>query len=129
MADPSDAVAFLAGSPHRGAILDALREEAVPRRELDEAFDLSRTTLWRILAEFETRGWIVESGDGVALTTRGRLVAEAFEELRRTLCAIESLNDLLEHLPRFNGPSTGGPGTRRYPRRAGGRSGSRRSRP
>lgn len=93
-------VAYLSRSPNRVRILEALATEAYPRRELGEATDTSRTTLGRILSEFEERGWAERTADGTyAATARGDHVAAAFRPLIASMDAIRTLGDAVGCLP------------------------------
>lgn len=93
-------VAYLSRSPNRVRILEALTREAYPRRELGEVTDTSRTTLGRILSEFEERGWAERTADGTyAATDRGDHVAAAFRPLIASMDAIRTLGDAIGCLP------------------------------
>ena len=100
MTDRSDdIVTYLGASPVRIAVLEALAERRLSRRELQDAVDTSRTTLWRLLREFEDRHWIRETETEVELTTAGRIILERIGALRTASEAIETLADVIDWLP------------------------------
>jgi predicted transcriptional regulator len=93
-------VAYLSRSPNRVRILEALTREAYARRELGEVTETSRTTLGRILSEFEERGWAERTADGTyASTARGDHVAAAFRPLVASMDVIRTLGDAIGCLP------------------------------
>lgn len=94
MDDAMDDVEFLARSPNRVAVLDALNEEPIDRRQLQERLDVDRVTLGRILGECEQRGWVTVD-DACSLTVVGRLVADEFADFRRFLAATRDLRSLV----------------------------------
>lgn len=100
---PGDAledIAYLSRSENRVKILDALTTRAYPRRELEEATGTSRTTLGRILSEFEDRGWAKRAADGdYVATPQGEHVAAEFTPLVGAMETIETLGDAIAGLP------------------------------
>lgn len=101
--EPLDAVAFLARSEHRVAVLKALAESSHSRRKLEAKTDASRSTLSRALNAFEERGWIelVREDDTwvYTLTTAGSLVLDRFLPLLETVAGVETLGEGLDYLP------------------------------
>lgn len=100
---PSEAladVAHLARSENRLRILAALADASATRRELEEATGIARATVGRALADFEDRGWVVESdGREYEATPSGdRLVAE-FSPFLEAVEAIRRLGDRVAWLP------------------------------
>jgi predicted transcriptional regulator len=95
----SDVVAFFGSSPTRLTTLQALCEEAIPRAKLQERIDTSRITLWRLLGDFEDRGWVRETDAGYEATVAGRFVVEQLTSVEDALQALEELDGLLEWLP------------------------------
>lgn len=99
MSGPLSAVAFLARSEHRVAILRALATDSRDRRELEAATGASRSTLSRALADLEDRGWIDHESGTYRITTAGSLLVERFVPLLETVEAVETLGDGLALLP------------------------------
>lgn len=99
MDQPLDGVAFLSRSPNRVRVLEALDAGAMTRREVRAATDVSRTTLGRVLGEFEERNWVARDGDRYATTPLGELVVAAFLPLRETMRCVENLRDVVDWLP------------------------------
>jgi predicted transcriptional regulator len=100
MGDPFDAVAYLARSENRVAILRALNERPRDRRDLEEGVGVSRSTLSRVLRELEEEhGWIRRRGDEYSTTMAGSLVVERFVPLLETVSALDTLEGALAYLP------------------------------
>jgi predicted transcriptional regulator len=100
---PTDAledIAYLSRSRNRVLILDALAAEARTRRELEETIGVARTTLDRIVNEFEERGWAERASDGTYVTTPvGEHVAAEFAPLVGGMQAIRTLGETVAWLP------------------------------
>lgn len=100
MADrSSDMLSFFGGSPIRLQTLRLLNSDPMTKATLQEEVDTSRITLWRLLSEFEDRGWIRKSDDEFEATAAGRIVVERIEAMQNALKATEELGELLEWLP------------------------------
>lgn len=98
--DALEDIAYLSRSANRVRILEALATRAYPRRDLEEATGTSRTTLGRILTEFEERGWAERTADGTyAATPRGKHVAAEFRPLATAFETIRSLGEAVACLP------------------------------
>lgn len=98
--DPVDAVSFLARSPNRVAVLDALRRGGpLDRRVLRDRFDVARTTLQRNLDALAERGWVRETDAGYVATPAGAAVARDLATLRDTMDAAGRLRPVLQWLP------------------------------
>jgi predicted transcriptional regulator len=98
--DALEDVAYLSRSRNRVAILDALDGETRTRRELQQATNASRTTLGRILSEFEERGWVERATDGrYRLTPPSEHIAREFLPLLGAIDAIRSLDGAVAWLP------------------------------
>lgn len=97
--ETSDVLAFFGASPTRLTALEALCEEAISKAELQERIDTSRITLWRLLGDFEDRGWVRETDEGYEATVAGRFVVERLTSVEAALDALEQLDGLLEWLP------------------------------
>lgn len=99
MTDGLEDIAFLARSPNRLAVLEAVCEGPRTRRELEEAVDVSRVTASRVLEGLQSRGWVTASGDAYEASPVGCLVHEDLLALRDTVAAGRELGVVLEHLP------------------------------
>lgn len=94
-------LAYLVRSTNRVRILDALAEEPTTRRALAEATGSSRTTLDRIVNEFEDRGWAERLADGrYAATPTGRALSETVGSTVDAVVAVRRLDDAVDWLPR-----------------------------
>lgn len=94
-----DHVEFLTRSASRLEVLGAIHEAPRTRDELKEATDASRTTLSRMLADFEEREWIVRSNGRYEPTSEGAYVASELTRLLANLEAADELNGALRWLP------------------------------
>lgn len=101
MGEPLDAVAYLARSENRVAILRAVDEGPLDRRDLERAVGVSRSTLSRVLRELEEeRGWIRRTDEGGFRSTRaGSLVLDRFVPLLETVGGLQTLGEGMAHLP------------------------------
>lgn len=98
--DAFEAVAFLAGSPNRVAVLDALATTGpCSRPELVDAVGASRVTVGRILDDFLGRGWVVRTGQRYEHTPVGEVVRETFESALRTVESMNHLSAVQQWLP------------------------------
>lgn len=101
---PTDAledVAYLTRSPNRVRILDALADGPWTRRALTEATGASRTTLDRIVNEFEEREWAEREPDGrYAATATGNALMDAVAPCLDAVAAVQRLGDAVAWLPR-----------------------------
>lgn len=100
---PDDAledVAYLSRSGNRLRILELLATEPRTAREIRELTDASRSTLRRILAELEERGWARRTTDGdFVATARGEHVVTAFTPLVGAMQAVRELGDAVAWIP------------------------------
>lgn len=93
-------IAFLSRSKNRVRVLTVLAEKAYPRRELEEVTETSRTTLGRILGEFEDRRWVERTADGdYVATPNGELIVAEFTPFVDAMVAIKTLDDAAACLP------------------------------
>ncbi|WP_338727765.1 ArsR family transcriptional regulator [Haladaptatus sp. DJG-WS-42] len=99
MDHPLADIEFLARSTNRVVILDALAARPCTRDELKDATGASRVTLGRILADFQTRGWIRKDGNEYCASSVGRLVATQFNQLIETMETADKLHDIIQWLP------------------------------
>lgn len=98
--DVMEDVAYLSRSESRGRILDALASEPRSSGELADATGIARTTVSRIVNEFEERGWAERRNDGnYATTPTGERVVDEFKPFLRSMEAIGNLGDLVAWLP------------------------------
>jgi predicted transcriptional regulator len=98
--EPFEAVAFLAGSPNRVAVLDALVTDGPAERDaLVEAVGASRVTVARVLDALVDRGWAAREGRAYRVTPVGAVVAAEFESFLDTLSAMERLSLVYPWLP------------------------------
>jgi len=96
---PLDAIAFLARSENRVRVLRTVAAETRTRQELREGLRVSRTTLGRVLNEFEDRGWVERTGEGYTTTPAADAILEAFVPLLETVEGIQNLGEAVEWLP------------------------------
>lgn len=95
-----DAIEFLARSSSRVRVLDSLNEEGPHTRdELKGVTEVSRTTLSRMLADFEERGWIERADHRYHATPKGEFLATEITRLIENVTAAEELDAALHWLP------------------------------
>ena len=96
-----DGAQYLAGSPARVALLRALRTE--PRRPaaLTDAVDATRTTVQRILAGFRDRNWVIKRDGAYHVTSSGRRVHDAYEELLDEIACVDRYGSFVAEIERF----------------------------
>lgn len=98
--DPTlEAIEFLARSPHRAAVLEALAEAPRTRHDLRERADVSRVTVRRLVDDLVDRGWITHDEGQYEATPKGRVVAREFGRLQSNLETASTLDDALQWLP------------------------------
>lgn len=100
---PSDVledIAYLARSPNRVRVLEALVIEPRSTRALREATDTTKTTLNRILNEFQERSWADRTAEGqYGATPQGEHVSIQFRALVDSLSVIQDLGENVAVLP------------------------------
>ena len=94
-----DDIAFLTSSPNRVAALEALTAGPHERSDLQDAIDVSRSTVKRTLNGFRERGWVDRDGQEYSITPLGELVAERFTTLLETIDAGAKLREVVQWLP------------------------------
>lgn len=99
MASTLEDIEFIARSPHRVEVLDALADAPRTRHELKERADVSRITIRRLLEDLEERGWIEHDDGQYEATASGRVAAREFARLQANLSVADQLDDALEWLP------------------------------
>lgn len=93
-------IAYVSRSGSRVMILDTIATEPYSRSELEEATGISRTTVGRIINEFEERGWARRTTDGeyVATPPGERIIIE-FKPFVQSVQVIRNLGNLVAWLP------------------------------
>jgi predicted transcriptional regulator len=99
MDSPLDRIAFLARSENRMRVLRTVTAEPRTRHELREELVMSRTTLGRVLNEFEERSLIRSTERGYATTVVADAILEKFVPLLETVEGLETLGEAVEWLP------------------------------
>lgn len=92
-------IEFLARSPYRVAVLNALMAGPRDRDALRMASGASSPTLGRILSDFERRGWLVRTGQEYELLLLGTFVAEGVLDLLARMNTARKLRDVARWLP------------------------------
>ena len=92
-------VEYLARSPSRFELLDAIYEDTRTRHDLKELTDVSRVTLSRFLSTFEERGWIERTNGQYDTTVEGAFVAEEVSRLLTNVETFQSLDGAIEWMP------------------------------
>jgi predicted transcriptional regulator len=92
-------IAFLARSPYRVRVLEALASRPFDRHALQEATDVPRVTLGRVLDALQERGWIRQRGKEYTISPVGTLVVEAFEPLVASVRTARKLRPIVEWFP------------------------------
>jgi|AntRauTorckE6833_2_1112554.scaffolds.fasta_scaffold01048_4 predicted transcriptional regulator len=96
----TDALSFLADSPVRARLIDALRRDGPARpSDLTATLDVSRATIHRNLSALTDRGWVRQESDGYDATTAGELVYERFDAFRTGVETVDRFERLLEIIP------------------------------
>lgn len=94
-------IAYLGRSRNRVEILGAIVSQPYSPRELTDVTGTARSTLERILAELEERGWANRTPEGqYVATSAGNFVYDEFIPLVQTMEAIETLGEEIAWLPR-----------------------------
>lgn len=92
-------IAYLARSANRVKLLVVLASGSYTRRELDDNTGIARTTIGRVVTEFEERGWVERTTDGeYTATPVGRQVVDEFTPLVESMAAIRKLRNLVAWL-------------------------------
>lgn len=99
MGSPLEGIAFLARSENRVRVLRSLDDDPRSRAELRDELGIPRTTLARILNEFEDRGLIARDGQPYATTETADAVLSKFVPLLETMEGIDALGEAIEWLP------------------------------
>ena len=95
-ADALEDIAYLARSANRVRLLDALTSRSSRRGALHERTGIAKTTIGRIINEFEERRWVERTSDGeYTVTPTGEQVANEFIPLIDVMAAIRKLGDMV----------------------------------
>lgn len=92
-------IAFLANSANRIAVLQLLTRAPSTRYELENALDISRATIGRILHDFEANAWIRRTGQTYESTPLGAWVCTEFTSLLRVMETERRLREVLPWFP------------------------------
>ena len=94
-------IAYLGRSRNRVEILEAIVSRPHSPREIAEVTGAARSTLERILAELEERGWAERTSEGkYEGTDIGTFVVDEFTPLVDAMEALRNLDDAVSWLPR-----------------------------
>jgi len=96
---PLEVVEFLARSPNRVRVLEALTDGPVGRYDLEEETGVSRATLGRILDDFGERGWVVEHDREYEATQVGAYVSREFGTALERLAPVPALSAVAQWFP------------------------------
>lgn len=99
MESPLDGIAFLARSENRVRVLRTVAAEPRRRHELREELAISRTTLGRVLNEFERRGLIRSTERGYITTPAADSILAKFNPLLETMEGVQTLGEAIDWLP------------------------------
>lgn len=95
-----EAVAYLARSENRVVVLESLSEGPHSTRALRDRTEISKSTLSRILNEFEERSWARRTGSGeYVATARAEHLVGQFEPFLASMQAIRDVGDDLGVVP------------------------------
>lgn len=99
MDTPLAGIAFLARSENRVRVLRRIADEEQTRHQLREDLSVSRTTLGRILNEFEDRDLLRRTERKYATTPAADAILAKFVPLLETMEGIQNLDEAIEWLP------------------------------
>lgn len=90
---------YLSRSPSRIRVLERISDSPRSRHDLKQHVEASRTTLSRILADFEEREWITRTNGLYRTTPEGDIVASEVRRALNNMDAAKQLNGQLGWLP------------------------------
>lgn len=99
MEDTLEIVKFLASSPNRVRVLDALSPEPTTRSEIQSATDVSRSTALRTIDECESRGWVESEGSQYWITPLGEQTLAAFLSYLETADGVRHVGEAVDWMP------------------------------
>lgn len=89
-------IVYLARSDNRVKLLDELHRDSYTRRDLTELTGIPRTTVGRILNEFQERGWVERMSEGeYSATPTGEQVIIEFSPLVDSMAVIRKLGEMV----------------------------------
>lgn len=92
-------IAYLTRSNNRVALLTTMARGSYSRRKLHEATGIARTTIGRILTEFEERNWVERTANGTYTTTpMGHSIASELRPFVESIETIQTLGNLVDWL-------------------------------
>lgn len=94
-----DDIAFLIRSKPRLIALNALVERPLDRSDLLGITGVSKTTIWRMMREFEKRHWVRKEGGTYEATQLGVFVATRVDELLEQIEIERKLREAWQQLP------------------------------
>ena len=94
-----DDIVFLARSPNRVEVLETLSSGPHNRAALQEATDISRPTVGRIVNEFQARGLVTQTGQEYTTSPLGEFLATEFQSLLEGAETMRKLRGVVEWLP------------------------------
>lgn len=98
-------IAYLSRSGSRVTILDAIAAESHSQSELETRTGIARTTVGRVINEFEERGWARRTNNGeYTATPSGERIITEFKPFVETVEVIRTLGDLVGWLPLEEAP-------------------------
>lgn len=84
---------------NRESVLAAVRDDAVPKRDLVDELAVSRSTVDRAVRELETHDLVRRTDGGYRATLAGRLLLSSRQEYARRVTETAAVGDLIAHLP------------------------------
>ena len=96
---PLEEIEFLARSPNRVSVLDALTRGPMGRYEIEDATGVARATLGRILDDFEDRGWVREDDRQYRTTQLGAYVSREITTVLERFEPVPALNEVAQWFP------------------------------
>ncbi|NHN61572.1 MULTISPECIES: winged helix-turn-helix domain-containing protein [Halorussus] len=94
-----DAIQVFANSSHSVRVFEALADGPTTSRALAEQTGASRSTVARILADGETRGWVDSEGSQYELTDLGETMIDEFSDYLETIKGVHHLEEMIQWLP------------------------------
>ncbi len=96
---PLEELDFLARSPNRIRVLDALTRGPVGRNTIEETTGVTRATLGRILDDFEDRRWVREDDRQYQTTQLGAYVSREISTLLDRFAPVPGLTAVAQWFP------------------------------
>ena len=97
--EPLEEIEFLARSPNRVTVLNALTESPIERYDMEETTGVTRATLGRILDDFQERGGVIENDREYETTQLGAYVSRTFTDLLDSFEPVPALNEVVRWFP------------------------------